>query len=300
MNQLQVQKQNQAPVQAADKEQRLEALDYAKFLFNAGMAPECFKTPEALAVTMLRGAELGFTYSDSVTSLYVVKNAVASYAKTVVYMFEKHGGLVELLEWDADHAKIRLTQRGRAPLVVAWTLAECKQAGWNTEPVRDDKGKPTGQMKEKYTWSHMPRVMVLKRTLKLGIEAYSPASQFARTFDPDVVSDVEEDTESDGDEVDAEVNEIVTDVKRTQELAPVEAEVKPEPPAQVKPHWSTDTQVRKIFWQWCTLQGLNTAEVHSIAGIAHLAEYAGTEKQLCDLILAHVASVTAKPTETLL
>lgn len=290
--QVQVRPQNQ--VQVSVEDQIAGALKYAQFLFKAGMAPECFKTPEALAVTMLRGSEIGITYSECPTSLYVVKNAVAHYAKTVVYMFERHGGKVELLEWDADHAKIRLSQRGRAPLVVAWTLAECKQAGWNMEP---DKDHP-GQMKEKHTWSHMPRVMVLKRTLKLGIEAYSPTSMFARTFDPDVVDDIEVEADADGDEVDAEVTESVTDIKWTQELAPAETEPSvPEPP---KPHWSTDTQTRKIFWQWCTLQGLNTAEVHSIAGIAHLAEYAGTEKQLRELILAHVAKVTSQKTEALL
>lgn len=282
-------------VQVANKEQRLEALDYAKFMFNAGMAPECFKTPEALAVTMLRGAELGFTYSESVTSLYVVKNAVQPYTKTLVYMFEQHGGKVELLEWDADHAKIRLSQRGRAPLVVQFTLAECKQAGWNMEPNKNGEG-----MKEKHTWSHMPKIMILNRTVTNGIKAFSPTSQFVRTFDPNMADEVDDDVESDGDEVDAEVTEGVTDVKWPEELAPIQAETKPETPEPPKPHWSTDKQVRKIFWQWCTLQGLNTAEVHSIAGIAHLAEYPGAEKQLRDLILAHVAKFTAKPTEALL
>jgi hypothetical protein len=279
---VQVQSQNQVSV--TGKEQRLEALEYAKFLFNAGMAPECFKTPEALAVTMLRGAELGFTYSESVTSLYVVKNAVAYYAKTLVYMFERAGGKVELLEWDADHAKIRLSQRGRAPLVVAFTLAECKQAGWNMEPARDENGKPTGGMREKHTWSHMPRIMVLNRTVTNGIKAYSPTSQFVRTFDPDMADQVEEDAESDDDTVDGAVTELLVGIQaQTQEPETIKKE-----PSVVD--WTRDRSQVDTLKAWILQHGLTSNEALKAAKVSKLAEFKGTYDDFIALLVEYIST----------
>jgi hypothetical protein len=274
---VQVQSQNQVSV--TGKEQRLEALEYAKFLFNAGMAPECFKTPEALAVTMLRGAELGFTYSESVTSLYVVKNAVAYYAKTLVYMFERAGGKVELLEWDADHAKIRLSQRGRAPLVVAFTLAECKQAGWNMEPNKDGQG-----MKEKHTWSHMPRIMVLNRTVTNGIKAYSPTSQFVRTFDPDMADQVEEDAESDDDTVDGAVTELLVGIQaQTQEPETIKKE-----PSVVD--WTRDRSQVDTLKAWILQHGLTSNEALKAAKVSKLAEFKGTYDDFIALLVEYIGT----------
>jgi hypothetical protein len=279
--QLQVRPQNQVAV--TGKEQRLEALEYAKFLFSAGMAPECFKTPEALAVTMLRGAELGFTYSESVTSLYVVKNAVAYYAKTLVYMFERAGGKIELLEWDADHAKIRLSQRGRAPLVVAFTLAECKQAGWNMEPNKDGQG-----MKEKHTWSHMPRIMVLNRTVTNGIKAYNPTSQFVRTFDPDMADQVEEDAESDDDTVEGAVTELLVGAQAEPEpkVETEQAETKQADPGAAWTKIRANVDQLKL---WIADHGLTNAEALKAAQVTKLSEYKGSYDDFIALLTEYIS-----------
>ena len=274
MNQVMVRPQNQ--VQVTGKEQRLEALEYAKFMFAAGMAPECFKTPEALAVTMLRGAELGFTYSESVTSLYVVKNAVQPYTKTLVYMFEQHGGKVEVLEWDADHAKIRLSQRGRAPLVVAFTLAECKQAGWNMEP--DGKG---GQ-REKYTWSRMAKIMVLNRTVTNGIRAYSPTSQFVRTFDPNAADVVDEDDLAD-ESIDGAVTELEVCV-------PFEPEPEPQPePVQAEaeepmPDWTHNAAKVGVLKDWIVFHGMTNTEALKAANIDKLSDFKGSYEEFIAIL----------------
>lgn len=282
MNQLQVRPQTQ--VQVTIKDQIASALEFAQFLFKAGMAPESFKTPEAMAVTMMRGAELGFTYSESVTSLYPVRNAVGYYAKAMVYMFEHHGGKVELLEWDADHAKIRLSQRGRASLIVQFTLAECKAAGWNMQGGS-----------EKETWKKMPRIMVLNRTVTNGIRAYSPASQFVRTFDPDMADQVDEDAEADDDTIDGAVTELM-----------VGAQVEPEPPsvivamAEVAQAVAQEAATRIKTWTsnkakvdelklWIADHGLTNQEALKAAGIAKLSEYAGSYNDFIDLLTEYTS-----------
>ena len=270
MNQVMIRPQSQ--VQIPVKEQIANALEYAGFLFTAGMAPECFKSKEALAVTMMRGAELGFTYSESVTSLYVVKNAVQPYTKTLVYMFEQHGGKIEVLEWDADHAKIRLSQRGHAPLVVAFTLAECKLAGWNMEP--DGKGG----MREKHTWSHMPRIMVLNRTVTNGIKAYSPTSQFVRTFDPDMADQVDEDDEEPDDTIEGAVTELVVGMQT--ETKTITAETKTEPVIS----WTRDKAKVDELKLWIADHGLTNQEALKAAGIAKLSEYTGSYTEFIDLL----------------
>jgi hypothetical protein len=57
-------------------------------------------------------------------------------------------------------------------------------------------------------------------------------------------------------------------------------------------HWSTDTATRKAFWAWCTSQGLNTAEVHAICKVAHLAEITVSEADTRKLILDFIAQRT--------
>jgi len=114
-------------------------------------------------------------------------------------MFRRHGGHVQLLVWEPDRCRIKLTQRGKAPLEVEFTLAECKAAGWNMEPARDESGKLTGGQREKYTWRTMPRIMVRNRTYSNGIRAYAPEIEFANGMDEDA-ADYVEDGEFEGDE----------------------------------------------------------------------------------------------------
>jgi hypothetical protein len=250
------------------------------------MAPECFKTPEALAVTMLRGAELGFTYSESVTSLYVVKNAVMPYTKTLVYMFEKHGGKVELLEWDAEHAKIRLSQRGRAALIVQFTLAECKQAGWNMQGGS-----------EKDTWKKMPRIMVLNRTVTNGIRAFSPTSQFVRTFDPDTADQLDENVEADDDTIEGMVTDLAVGAPvepatptLTETLVQVATETATKGAREaLASAWTHDRSKVDELKLWIADHGLTNQEALKAAGIAKLSEYTGSYDDFIGLLTEYTS-----------
>ena len=198
MNQVMVKTQNQVQARMPLVERINEAKAFAAFMIEGGIAPECYgkkndqgkyvdlvAATNAMALVMIRGREIGITYNESIAGLYPVKNVVSAYAKTLVYLFTQRGGKVELLEWDSDHCKIRVSQRGKAALVSGFTLAECKQAGWNMEP--DGKGGS----REKYTWTKMPRVMVLKRTITNVLKAYAPEIEFINSYNPDLADGVE-------------------------------------------------------------------------------------------------------------
>ena len=203
MNQVIVRPQAQLQAKMTLVERINEAKAFAAFMIEGGIAPDCYgkksdqgkyldvaMATNAMALVMIRGSEIGITYNESIAGLYPVKNVVSAYAKTLVYLFTQRGGKVELLEWDAEHCKIRVSQRGKAPLVSGFTLAECKQAGWHIGP----------DGKEKYTWAKMPRVMVLKRTLTNVLKAYAPEIEFINSYDPDLSDEYEADEIEGGDD----------------------------------------------------------------------------------------------------
>ena len=49
-----------------------------------------------------------------------------------------------------------------------------------------------------------------------------------------------------------------------------------QPPAQIEPHWSADSQKRKAFWAECSRLTLTNDEGHTKLKVEHLADYPGS------------------------
>lgn len=121
----------------------------SQIVFQSKLAPESFKTPEAIFVAIQHGAELGLKPMQSLQSIYVIKGKPTLWGDAALAMVKKSGlckEYSEVVEGDGDNmiAKVHSVRRDNNDIVdTSFSVAEAEVAGlwkktgpWTTHPKR--------------------------------------------------------------------------------------------------------------------------------------------------------------------
>lgn len=128
-----------------------EAYRYANYIVSSGLAPQCFKTPEAVLIAVQYGAEVGLKPMQSLQSISVVNGRPGLYGKALPGIVLQHGILEQFKEWT----------EGEGEGLVA--VCEVKRKGMET--VRVEKfsaadAKKAGLWGKSGPWSQYPKDML--------------------------------------------------------------------------------------------------------------------------------------------
>ena len=127
---------------------------FAKCVIDSGLAPKGFQTPQAVAVAMQFGAELGLPPMAALQNVAVIQGRPTLWGDAVPgicqHLLEAYKDeLVGKAGDDTEGARVTITRKGRAePVTRTFTVADAKRAGlWG-------KAGP---------WSQYPQRMLLMR-----------------------------------------------------------------------------------------------------------------------------------------
>lgn len=137
-----------------------DVLTFAKYAFNSRLYQK-FSTPDAIAMVIVRGRELGYGASTSLEVFHVIEGRPYPFAYLVVAECQKDPDCEYLLpiEFDDAHAIVETKHRKIADAIrLTYTFEQAKAAGL----VRDKGG-----------WAKHPEDMLVKTALcKLGRRMY--------------------------------------------------------------------------------------------------------------------------------
>lgn len=172
----------------------------AKMVAASGLAPQGINTPEAVAVVMMHGSELGLSVMQSLQQIHVIKGKVSLSADLQVSLVRQHPACeyFKIVEWTDSLCTYETKRKDGDPVRFTFTLDDAKRAG-----LFSSGGN----------WSKYPKHMLRARA----------ASSLARAEYPDAIN---------GLYTPDEVKEI--DMGE----AVVTSEARSEPTRQPKPHGS--------------------------------------------------------------
>lgn len=128
-----------APIQMGARGVALQTFEdvfrFAKAVSMTPFAPKDFRTPEAIAVAIAYGLELGLTPMQALQGVAVVNGRPSLYGDALVAVVKASGLCEDMREWvdganDARAAHCEVKRRGTpTPVVAVFSVADAKRAG---------------------------------------------------------------------------------------------------------------------------------------------------------------------------
>lgn len=163
-------------------------LSWGQSAMKSRMLPTAIQSPEAAAVIVLKGRELGISFMTAIAHIHVINGKPTMSAELIQAMARRNlpGLVINILESDSKVAKIEFIrpERGAKPFIQSFTIEEAQAA------------KLTG----KDVWKSYPAAMLWSRCVTAGLRKVCPEALMGVSYTPEEM----------GAEVDQEGNVIET------------------------------------------------------------------------------------------
>lgn len=151
---LAIQQDQLAPIEGDERGLQLRSLnDLASFaitISNSGLAPQGFKTPDAIMVAIQHGMELGLSPMASLQSIAVINGRPTLYGDGLMAVARAHPACEDVIETfergegdDNMKAVCEVRRKGCVPVVRSFSVAQAKKAAlwgksgpWSLYPQR--------------------------------------------------------------------------------------------------------------------------------------------------------------------
>ena len=134
----------------------------AKVLVRSGLLPATIKTPEAAAVIILKGRELGVPMMESFALINVIAGKPTTSPQLMLGLIKrgKIPNVVELkdmtVEDDGEKCTVTMIRQGMSPHSESFSMADARQM-MTFEGYGDNRKQIP--LSEKYNWKQMPKIM---------------------------------------------------------------------------------------------------------------------------------------------
>lgn len=137
------------------------------------MLPTAINTPEAAAIIILKGRELGLPFMTSISHIHVINGKPCMSAELIQGLARKNlpGLVINILESDSNVAKIEFIrpEKGSKPFIQSFSIEDAKRAELLRNP----------------TWTKYPTAMLWSRAVTAGLRKICPEALMGVSYTPE-------------------------------------------------------------------------------------------------------------------
>lgn len=247
--------QNLVPVQPQNQSQEVYIptqqdwkfmLEWGQSAIKSGMLPTAIRTPEAAAIIILKGRELGISYMQAISHIHVINGKPSMSAELIQGLARKNlpGIVMNILESTNLTARMEFIrpERGSKPYIQTFSMDDAKAANLINKDV----------------WKQYPQAMLFSRCITSGLRKVCPEALMGISYTPEEL----------GANVDGEGNVIATTGRRIpdDEIKPEGPKANPIPPVAIPPvqEWTFSQEQDKEIVELCKRKGMTGGELISL------------------------------------
>ena len=140
---------------------------------KSGMLPTSIKTPEAAAIIILKGRELGLSFMTSIAQLHVINGKPSMSAELIQGLARKNlpGLVMNILASDSKIAQIEFIrpEKGAKPFIQSFTIEEATNAKLTSKDI----------------WKQYPAAMLWSRCVTAGLRKVCPEALMGISYTPE-------------------------------------------------------------------------------------------------------------------
>lgn len=148
-------------------------LDWGSTAIKSGMLPESIRTPEAAAVIVLKGRELGLSFMTAIAHIHVIKGKPSMSAELMQAMARKNlpGLKISIVESTAEKAVVEFLRPevGAKWFSLSFSMEDAKRAELLSNP----------------SWKKYPRAMLWSRAIAAGLRTVCPEALMGISYTPE-------------------------------------------------------------------------------------------------------------------
>lgn len=148
-------------------------LSWGQTALKSGMLPSAVKTPEAAAVIVLKGRELGISFMTAIANIHVINGKPGMSAELIQGLARKNlpGLIINILRSDSEVAEIEFIrpERNAKPFVQKFTIQDAEKA----------------KLLAKDVWKQYPGAMLWSRAVTAGLRKVCPEALMGVSCTPE-------------------------------------------------------------------------------------------------------------------
>lgn len=140
---------------------------------KSGMLPNAIKSPEAAAMIVLKGRELGMSFMSSFAHIHVINGKPSMSAESMQAMARKNlpGLVINIIESDSEKAVVEFIrpERNSRAFKLSFTMEDARRAELLSNP----------------TWKKYPAAMLWSRAVSAGLRRVCPEALLGVSYTPE-------------------------------------------------------------------------------------------------------------------
>ncbi len=149
---------------------------------RSGMLPAAIKSPEAAAIIILKGRELGISFMTAVSNIHIITGKPTMSAELIQGLARKNlpGLVINILQSDSKIAKIEFIrpERGAKPFIQSFSWEDAERAKLTSKDV----------------WKGYPAAMLWSRCVTAGLRKVCPEALMGISYTPEELGkDIDQD-----------------------------------------------------------------------------------------------------------
>ncbi len=157
-------------------------LKWGQQAIRSGMLPAAVKSPEAAAIIILKGRELGISFMTAISNIHVINGKPSMSAELIQGLARKNlpGLVINIIQSDSKIAKIEFIrpERGSKPFTQSFAWEDAEKAKLTVKDV----------------WKQYPAAMLWSRCVTAGLRKVCPEALMGVSYTPEELGkDIDQD-----------------------------------------------------------------------------------------------------------
>lgn len=147
-------------------------LKWGERAVRSGMLPSAIRTPEAAAIIVLKGRELGIPFMTAIANVHVINGKPSMSAELIQGLARKNlpSLVMNILESDSKIAKIEfIREKGAKPFIQSFSWEDAERA----------------KLTNKDVWKQYPAAMLWSRCVTAGLRKVCPEALMGVSYTPE-------------------------------------------------------------------------------------------------------------------